>query len=148
MNLKLTIDLLPRGAWGTNLSRTLPQKDWDKIREAVYAKANHACAICKSTKEQLEAHEIWDFDIASKTQTLVDIVALCKSCHFVKHLRHAKMIGLDKHAKEHFMRVNKCDLKTLATHYMLADSLFTERNKIDKWQMNTQALEKLHKGVI
>ena len=53
MNLKLTIDLLPRGAWGTNL----------------------------------------------------------------------KMIGLDKHAKEHFMRVNECDLKTLASEQQLAHAI-------------------------
>jgi len=35
-NLILTIDLLPKGAWGNNFSKTLSKKDWDVIRDACY----------------------------------------------------------------------------------------------------------------
>ena len=31
-NLKLTIELLPKGAWGNDFSKTLSKKDWDTIR--------------------------------------------------------------------------------------------------------------------
>lgn len=36
MKYKLTIDLLPKGAWGNDLSKTLSKKDWDTLREACY----------------------------------------------------------------------------------------------------------------
>lgn len=62
---KLTIDLLPKGAWGNNLSSILPKKDWDTLRNFCYEKARHKCAICGSSGE-LDAHEVWDFDIKSK----------------------------------------------------------------------------------
>ena len=141
-NLKLTIDLLPKGAWDTNLSKTLPQKEWDTLRHAAYERANNKCSCCKKAGEQLEAHEVWNFDIPSKTQTLTDISALCKNCHLVKHMRHTTMIGLDKAAKEHFLKVNNCSPNEFASHFLEAEILFNERSEIDKWNMDTSILEK------
>ncbi|MCL2860812.1 MAG: hypothetical protein FWE22_00150 [Firmicutes bacterium] len=45
-NLILTIDLLPKGAWGNNLSKILPKKDWDILRQKCYEKAINRCVIC------------------------------------------------------------------------------------------------------
>lgn len=132
---KLSIDLLPRGAWGHDLSKTLPKKDWDILRDFAYEKANYHCKICGKTDEQLHAHEIWDFDIPHKKQTLVDIVALCSACHGVKHFRNSKRIGYGQHAKAHFMRVNKCDAIVFAGHCMEAEKIFNERNKVLRWNM-------------
>jgi hypothetical protein len=133
-NLKLTIDLLPKGAWGNNLSRTLPQKEWDEIRNATYEKANRQCTICGRGGD-LEAHEVWDFDIQAKTQTLKEIIALCPACHGVKHFRHSKMIGYGETAKAHFMKTNNCSAHDFAAHYIEAQNLFDERNKVEKWEM-------------
>lgn len=69
-NLRLTIDLLPKGAWGNDFSRTLSKKDWDTLRNHAYAKANHRCVICGNKDSKLDAHEVWDFDVGTKTQTL------------------------------------------------------------------------------
>ncbi|MCL2176792.1 MAG: hypothetical protein FWB72_02440 [Firmicutes bacterium] len=66
-NLKLTIDLLPKGAWGNNFSKTLKKKDWDTLRQACYARANFKCAVCNRETPKLDAHEIWDFDIKNKS---------------------------------------------------------------------------------
>jgi len=131
--LKLTIDMLPRGAWGTNLSKTLPQKDWDVLRKAVYNSAGGKCAICGKEGE-LHAHEIWSFDISAKRQRLENIVALCPACHGVKHIRHSQRIGYGEHAKRHFMEVNGCTNSEFAEHYLEALSLFNERNRVDKWE--------------
>lgn len=142
-NLELTIDLLPEGAWGTNFSHTLSKKDWDALRNAAYEAAEHKCACCGLESNDLEAHEVWDFDIKNKTQTLVGIVALCPACHGVKHIRHSTRIGYGEHAKSHFMRVNKCNLDKFAFHYIEAEMLFEKRNKVDKWTIKAPLLEKL-----
>lgn len=82
-DLKLNIELLPKGAWGNDFSRTLAKKDWDTLRRVCYDKANHKCTICGFETDDLDAHEVWDFDIKTKTQTLKDIIAICSKCHGV-----------------------------------------------------------------
>lgn len=134
-DLKLTIDLLPKGAWGRDLSKTLPQKDWDKLREFCYKKANYHCEICGNSEEQLHAHEVWYFDIPKKTQTLTGIVALCSACHGVKHFRNSTRIGYGQHAKTHFIKINKCDEMTFVGHCYEAEVEFEERNKRLRWKM-------------
>jgi 5-methylcytosine-specific restriction endonuclease McrA len=91
--LKLTIDLLPKGAWGNNLSKTLPKKDWDTLRHICYERAGNRCCICDKEDSRLDAHEVWEFDMRTKTQTLKDIMALCPACHGVKHMRNSERIG-------------------------------------------------------
>ncbi|MCL2234417.1 MAG: HNH endonuclease [Firmicutes bacterium] len=108
-NLRLTIDLLPKGAWGNNFSRTLPKKDWDKIRNHCYVKFDNQCAICGYSESKLDAHEVWDFDLKNRVQTLMGITALCSACHGVKHIRNSERIGYGENAKRHFMRVNRCN---------------------------------------
>lgn len=39
-NFKLTIELLPKGAWNNDFSRTLPKKEWDIIRSNCYKKVS------------------------------------------------------------------------------------------------------------
>lgn len=36
---KLTINLLPKGAWNNDFSKTLSKKDWDKLREFALKRA-------------------------------------------------------------------------------------------------------------
>lgn len=146
-NLKLTIDLLPRGAWDKNLSITLPQKDWDSLRQAAYERAEYKCVICGAKNEQLEAHEVWEFDTDGKTQKLTDIIALCKSCHMVKHFRHTKMIGGEEYAKKHFLKVNQCDEKVFIDNYREAESRFDELSKIESWTLDTSELNNLGRKI-
>jgi hypothetical protein len=134
-NLKLTIDLLPKGAWGNNLSSILPKKDWDTLRNFAYEKARHKCAICGYDGD-LDAHEVWDFDVKTKTQTLKDIIALCSACHGVKHFRNSTRIGYGEQAKAHFFKINKCSPLVFASHYAEAQFLFEERNKVLRWKLN------------
>lgn len=134
-DLELTIDLLPKGAWSNNLSKLLPKKDWDTLRQVCYTRAHHRCAICSKDDVDLDAHEVWEFDIKRKTQALKDIVALCSACHGVKHMRNSERIGYGENAKNHFLRVNKCSQLVFASHYAEAQFLFEERNQVLRWKL-------------
>lgn len=134
-NLKLKIELLPKGAWGNDLSRTLSKKDWDILRNECYKRANHHCQICGFETENLDAHEVWDFDLKTNTQTLVDIVALCSKCHGVKHLRNSQRLGFGENAKKHFMKVNNCNELEFAKHLTKAQMDFEKRNFVYRWKM-------------
>lgn len=134
-DLKLKIELLPKGAWGNDFSRTLAKKDWDVLRKVCYGKANHKCAICGFETDDLDAHEVWDFDIETKTQTLKDIIAICSKCHGVKHIRNSQRLGFGENAKRHFMEVNKCNELEFAKNLAKAQIDFEERNKIYRWKM-------------
>lgn len=134
-NLKLSVEILPRGAWGNNLRTVLSKKDWDVLRNRCYEKAGHKCEICGDGGD-LDAHEVWDFDIETKTQTLKDIVALCSACHGVKHIRNSARLGFGKVAKAHFLKVNECDEMTFASHVASAQALFDEQNQVLRWKLN------------
>lgn len=134
-NHKLSIDLLPKGAWNNDFSRTLSKKDWDTIRNHCYKKANHRCQICGFKTDELNAHEMWDFDVANKTQTLKNIIAICTKCHGVIHFKNSDRLGHGDEAKEHFKQVNKCDEKDFANHLFNAYLEYEERNKVYRWKM-------------
>ena len=105
---KLTVELVPKGQWGANLRSELPKSQWDKLRKATYAAAGHRCEICDGVgpKWPVECHERWHYDEDTKTQHLVGLIALCPSCHEVKHIGRAGAVGRGTQAIEHLMKVN------------------------------------------
>ena len=135
LNLKLTIDLLPKGAWNNDFSKTLPKKEWDVLRNHCYKRANHKCQICGFKTDNLDAHEVWSFDINSKTQTLKDIIAICSKCHGVKHIRNSQRLGFEEETKRHFMKVNNCSELDYASSLAQAQMKFEELNKIYRWKI-------------
>lgn len=134
-NFKLKIDLLPKGAWNNDLSKTLPKKDWDTLREICYKKANHRCQICGEQTDDLDAHEVWEFNEEDKTQTLKDIIAICSSCHGVIHFKNSVRLGYGQQAKAHFLKVNKCSEMDFAGHLHQALIDYDNRNKILRWNI-------------
>ena len=134
-NFKLTIDLLPKGAWNNDLSKTLSQKDWNILREFCYKKANHKCQICGERTDDLDAHEVWQFDEKNKTQTLKDIIGVCSKCHGVIHFRNSVRLGYGELAKKHFLKVNQCSEMEFASHLHKALIEYDQRNKIFRWKM-------------
>ncbi len=133
--LILTIDLLPRGAWDNDLSKTLPKKDWDVLRDYCYTRFHNTCAICGAKDIELDAHEVWEFDKQTKIQTLVDIIALCPKCHGVKHIRNTERIGYGENAKKHFLEINNCDLMTFANHYAEQQLKFEDLGEVLRWKV-------------
>lgn len=134
-NYKLTIDLLPKGAWGNDFSKTLSKKDWDTLRNKCYERANHKCAICGYVTDDLDAHEVWNFNVENRSQTLVDILALCSRCHGVKHIRNSYRLGYGEDAKSHFMKVNTASELDFISHLTEAEMKFEERNKVYRWNI-------------
>lgn len=134
-NFKLTIDLLPKGAWGNDLSNILAKKDWDVLRNYCYKRFHNKCAICGAQDANLDAHEVWRFDKENQTQTLVDIIVLCPKCHGVKHMRNTERIGYGENAKRHFCDVNKCNELDFAGHYAAQQFVFEDLNEVLRWNV-------------
>lgn len=88
---KLTIELVPKTSWYTNVRSNVSKSQWDILRNICYDRANHVCEICGDTgtnqgyKHKVECHEIWTYDDKAKSQTLTGLIALCPYCHKCKH---------------------------------------------------------------
>lgn len=133
--LKLTINLLPKGAWNNDFSKTLPKKDWDKLRMFALKRAGGKCEICGFKTNELDVHEEWDFDTQNKTQTLKQIIAICSKCHGVKHFKNSVRLGHGEEAEKHFMNVNNCSEMEFAGHLHKALLDYNERNSVYRWKI-------------
>jgi 5-methylcytosine-specific restriction endonuclease McrA len=113
--MKLTIELVPKTAWYSNVRALMSSDEWDVIRKDSYAKANGKCEICGETgrsqgfSHDLECHEIWKYDMSSHIQTLTGFISLCPLCHKAKHIGLTGLGPKDVYHKviRHIMKVNK-----------------------------------------
>jgi hypothetical protein len=134
--LNLTIELVPSTSWYSNVRALVSRRDWDIIRLATYAAYNNICATtnCGDNTGHLNCHEIWEYDDAAHMQTLRGFVALCSLCHHVKHLGYAETLADEGKLSmvsvmEHFMKVNKCDIKEYDRARTAAFKQWRERSK-------------------
>lgn len=115
--LPLTIDLVPASCWFSNLRSELSKSDWDRLRFEQYQRAGHKCECCGRggrtgkwpNPARLECHEKWAYSGAMNSnpvQELTGLIALCRSCHQVKHIGFAASIGNLEKATQHFRNVN------------------------------------------
>jgi len=146
--LKLTIELVPASSWYNNLRSLLKKEMWDNLRKTVYAKCNYKCAICNS-KGKLHCHEIWKYNDKKHIQKLVDLVALCTKCHWIKHIGLAgihtsqERLSFEKLVK-HFMKVNDCDRTTFEKHKSEAFKKWEERSRYE-WTMDLSVYKNIEK---
>ena len=126
--LKLTLDLVPATSWANNVRTILTKKQWNLLKQIIGSQAYYVCQICGGTgpKHPVEIHEVWSYDDKKNIQKLEKMIALCPSCHRVKHYGFAKVKGLEKQALKHFMKINKLD-KQVAQQYI--DQAFVEWEK-------------------
>ena len=105
---KLTIELVPKTSWYTNLRSVLSKNDWDIMRKIVYRRASYKCEICGMVgiKHPVEAHEIWLYDDITHIQKLDKVMSLCPNCHQVKHFGFARVKGNEKLALVHLCKIN------------------------------------------
>ena len=79
---KLTVELIPKTCWYSNIRTLLPIKIWNRLRKESYAKASFKCQICgdigtnQGYKHNLECHETWTYT-KSGVQLLTELVSLC-----------------------------------------------------------------------
>lgn len=128
----LTIELVPKPVWYSNLRKVMPRSQWDVLRRRVYAEYHHVCGICGASG-RLECHERWEYDDVAHVQKLLGFFALCVWCHHVKHLGLADILvsegKLDmERVIAHFMRVNQCSRDDFEDARREAFAIWTRRN--------------------
>jgi hypothetical protein len=141
---RLAVELVPKSLWYENLNKQLSKSDWDKLRRPVFKAAGHRCEICGGcgTEWPVECHERWDYDDERHVQRLVGFMALCASCHLVKHIGRARAHGQGTFAEAHLSSVNGWTSDSTSRYVKLCLHLWSVRNR-HKWQQNIEHLESL-----
>ena len=144
MTPKLTIELVPSTTWEDNVRSAISDAEWDTLKKQVYRKAGYCCEICggKGDRWPVECHEIWEFDEELKLQTLLGFIALCPSCHSVKHIGYASILGKYAQTLNHLMMVNGWSKREAEKYVHTAFKLWDERSKI-KWKVDISELGNL-----
>lgn len=132
---KLTINMLPKGAWNNDFSKTLSKKDWEKLREFALKRANGKCEICGFKTSDLDVHEEWEFDVKKQIQKLKQIIAICSHCHGVKHYKNSVRLGYGEETQQHFIKVNNCSDMEFASHLSKSLLEYNERNSVYRWKI-------------
>jgi hypothetical protein len=152
----LEAELVPTGTWGANLRALLPPSGWNRLRSHYYEKADHKCEICGETgftqnrNHAVEAHESWEYDDVSHTQTLTGIQALCPRCHMVKHYGRSMSVGGLNVVREHIAKVNGWDASDMILLYeQLIFDLHSMRSRF-RWDVSVekQLREWLDAGIL
>lgn len=146
-NPKLLVELIPKTCQWSSVRTTVTTSEWDKIRTLSYAAANHKCEICSNTgkkqgyKHDVECHEIWNYDDLNHIQKLVGLISLCPTCHQVKHIGRAIVIGKEKDCHKQLIKVNSWTQEQVNEHILESFKLHKERSKY-KWLLDISLLEK------
>ena len=108
-NAKLTIELVPKTQWFTNVRSQVSKEDWDYLRRESYKSAGYRCEICGGVGDShpVECHEIWNYDDNDLIQKLEGLISLCPSCHEVKHIGLTQLRGKYEQARKHMSFVNR-----------------------------------------
>jgi len=140
-NYKLTIELVPQTAFYKNVRSEVTRTQWDIIRKKVYKEYDYKCGICsgKGKQHPVECHEIWEYDDNKHIQTLKGFIALCPSCHQVKHIGLSQIRGLKKECLKHLMFVNKITKKEANMQILETARIWEERSQYD-WKCDMSFL--------
>jgi 5-methylcytosine-specific restriction endonuclease McrA len=132
---KLTIELVPKTSWYSNVRSNVSKAEWDRIRKKSYENANHVCEVCgdvgtnQGYRHKLECHEIWQYDDQALTQTLTGLVSLCPYCHLVKHPGLAQMNGKLGIVLKQLQRVNQISVEEAGAMLNEAFEIWRSRSK-------------------
>lgn len=137
---KLNIQLVPKTAWYTNLRSVL--LNWGSISAKVRSKGK--CDICgkEFPVSQLDAHEVWEYDDKTHTQSLNNIICVCRDCHNAVHFGHAQVVGTDEEALEQYMAVNHLPLEEAEEDISEAFDVWRKRSE-HEWHFNDDLFKKV-----
>lgn len=138
-NPKLTVELVPRGQWGANLRAQLTRAQWNRCKKYAKERSGGVCAVCGGvgSRYPVECHEQWEYDESgpARVQRLVGLIALCPSCHLVKHYGRAQARGFRREALEQLMAVNAWTVEQAEAHVAEAGRVWFERSRHD-WELD------------
>jgi hypothetical protein len=142
MTAILTIELVPRTCWFSNVRDLVSREDWDRIRAQVYRRAAQRCEVCGGlgSSHPVECHEVWQYDEARAVQSLLRMIALCPACHEVKHIGLAGVNGRGEVALRHLAKVNGWEPAIAARFVEEAFALWESRSN-QAWALDVSALD-------
>jgi 5-methylcytosine-specific restriction endonuclease McrA len=146
MNYKLTIELVPRTCWYSNVRSNVTKNEWDVIRKKSYEHANHVCEICgdvgtnQGVRHNVECHEIWDYNDETKEQTLLGLISLCPYCHKSKHVGLAQINGELHIVVNQLMKVNDITEDEALNYINKSFDIWSKRSNFE-WKLNTDYLK-------
>jgi len=138
---RLTIELVPRTCWFSNVRDRVSREDWDRMRKQVYEHAGRRCEVCggRGSRHPVECHEVWEYDETTGVQRLVRLVALCPACHEVKHMGLAGIKGRGEIAAAHLAEVNGWTPQVTAVYIDQAFDVWKARS-VQTWSFDVSAL--------
>lgn len=141
--MKLTIELVPKTAWYSNVRSNVTTAEWDVIRKECYKKAGYKCEVCsgKGPKHPVECHEIWEYNDESLKQTLLGLIALCPDCHSTKHVGLAQIQGRFEVVLNQLMTVNEITKEEAEKYVNECFDVWEKRSQND-WELDITFLEK------
>lgn len=139
---KLAFELVPESCWYSNLRSILTREQWDVVRKDAYARAAGRCMVCGAPAGRLEAHERWEYDERNAVQKLADVVAVCRSCHEVIHIGRTQLMGREREAADHFMKVNGCSYAQYIKALGEANEAHRRRNRVAEWKLDLTWLKR------
>lgn len=142
MKAELTIELVPQSCWYSNVRSNVSKETWDTLRKQVYRRADYHCEICGGQGDNwpVECHEIWYYDDKRKVQRLEGLIALCPSCHEVKHIGLAGSRGRGSAAAAHLARVNGWSERQARRYIVAAFELWEKRSGYE-WALDLSWLK-------
>jgi hypothetical protein len=144
--MKLTIKLVPKTSWYSNVRSEVSKTQWDVIRKKCYQKANNKCEICgdvginQGVKHLVECHEIWEYDNKNKIQILKGFIALCPHCHKTKHVGLAQINGEEEIVINQLMKINKISRNHAKNYISKSFEIWQERSKND-WKLDISYID-------
>lgn len=138
----LTIELVPKTSWYANVRSNVPAATWERLKRVTSERAGKVCEVCggRGKKWAVECHEVFAYDDERHVQKLVRLMALCPSCHEVKHIGLAGMRGNHRRALRHLAQVNGWSLAD-AELYLEACFEQWHRRSCHAWQLDLSYLE-------
>lgn len=145
---RLTIELVPKTCWFSNVRSEVSAADWDKLKRLTFKAAGYRCEICggKGPKWPVECHEVWKYDDELWLQTLERLIALCPACHEVKHIGLAESRGRLPQALRHLADVNRWSIADATTYAESAFEIWARRSN-HVWSLDILYLEQLGVGM-
>lgn len=142
----LTIELVPKTAWYTNVRSNVSKEEWDRIRKKSYQNAGYVCEICGDTglnqnhKHPVECHEIWQYDDLNHVQKLTGLISLCPNCHTVKHPGLAQMKGKLETVIRQLQKVNSMTFEEAAEYLQESFLKWIDRSQ-HEWTLDIEYLK-------
>ena len=134
---RLTMELVPRTSWYSNVRSHVSPAEWDRLRRLVYQRARSRCQVCggHGPTHPVQSHEVWDYNDATGVQQLVGLVALCPACHRVKHFGRSHVEGRGDEAIEKLIQVNGWSAERAEAYIELVLEIWRLRSRVP-WRLD------------